>query len=191
MGSWRWCTNIRADSRHYSVKLRLSRPYLFKSERFVVSRISLISAILLWLRIGCVISLFWVGLAFFSVCERKRERERETDPYDSYFNLFREYCCTGAFHWVAPACQVCLIMQKEQKNALQMSDCVPIETEIWQTPWTRREQRCKIHFCYIQVELLVTTKWVLVVIFCTWAMNKVINHNLDLPNLILMCNNEM
>lgn len=61
--------------------------------------------------------------------ESERKRERESDPYDSYFNLFWEYC-TGAVHWVAPACQVCLIMQKEQKNALQMSDCVPVETEI-------------------------------------------------------------
>lgn len=75
------------------------------------------------------------------------ERKCETDSYDSYFNLFREYCCTGAVHWVAPACQVCLIMQKEQKNALQMSEFLPKETEIWQTSSTLREQWCKIHYC--------------------------------------------
>ena len=75
------------------------------------------------------------------------ERTREPDSHDSYFNLFREYCCTGAVHWVAPACQVCLIMQKEQKNALQMSDFLP--KELWQTFWTLRERWCKPHFCWI------------------------------------------
>lgn len=58
------------------------------------------------------------------------ERKRKTDSHDSYFNLFREYCCTGGVHWVAPACQVCLIMQKELKNALQMSDFLPKETKL-------------------------------------------------------------
>lgn len=58
------------------------------------------------------------------------ERKCETDSHDSYFNLFREYRYTGAVHWVAPACQVCLIMQKEQKNALQMSDFLPKETKL-------------------------------------------------------------
>lgn len=89
------------------------------------------------LELGCVRACMRVCVC---VWERETEQESETDSYDSYFNLFWEYCCTGAVHWVTPACQVCLIMQKEQKNALQMSDCLPIETEIWQTPWTLREQ---------------------------------------------------
>lgn len=121
-------------------------------------------SLFLWLLLfSCDPTLFVISLSFrlLCVCVCLRvcvcipacrhvmfgERKCETDSYDSYFNLFREYCCTGAVHWVAPACQVCLIMQKEQKNALQMSEFLPKETEIWQTSSTLREQWCKIPFC--------------------------------------------
>lgn len=137
----------------------LSGPTYFSLRDLLVQE-----SLFLWLLLfSCDPTLFVISLSFVHLCVcvclrvcvctpacrhvMFGERKCESDSYDSYFNLFREYFCTGAVHWVAPACQVCLIMQKEQKNALQMSEFLPKETEIWQTSSTLRELWCKIHFC--------------------------------------------
>lgn len=107
----------------------------------------------LWVCCFACVCVFGIPSTSVWVCDVWRERKHETDLHDNYFNLFREYFCTGAVHWAAPACQVCLIMQNEQKNALQMSDFVPKDTKLWQTSWTLRERWCKPNFCWIDGHL--------------------------------------
>lgn len=153
-----WVTSSRECGRHTRKKKRKARA-LFGPIYFSLRDLLFYESLFLWLLLfSCDLKFFYslsLGLLFcMRVCVPGQallrvmfgERKRKTDSHDSYFNLFREYCCTGAVHWVAPACQVCLIMQKEQKNALQTSDFLPKETKLWQTSWTLREQWCKPHF---------------------------------------------